>query len=172
MAGNYPCCCSGGGGCSNCSGTTPTQMRVTVTGVTQSTTQCPDVADVNGVYILDQDSDNPCSWTLCVTYPRDGDGFLLGPCWLADESISMNVNLTTVGAATYVNVNFTHLQESDDCTLGGALSTANWEDSTSYGSSFDCTTLDTISTGNLAFTTGTGFPRIIWNGGTIRVEAI
>ena len=175
--GKTGCGCCGGedpvdpDGCDKCSSDTPAQLKVTVTGISDLA-NCPFASQANGVYILNHDPAT-CSWTLCVTYPKDADGFSLGPCFYDLESIDITV---VIGSTGNINLFFRQFNGSDSCAIGPGVTTtfAEFQDTVHMASiGDDCTLIDTTySTGTLNLIGGSGFGGVPWGSGTIRLEAI
>lgn len=60
--GECPCC---GGLCSYCtSGTTPEEIKITISGAASFFSVCADCNDLNGDYLLARDEDDNCKWSL------------------------------------------------------------------------------------------------------------
>ena len=158
-------------GCERCANGTPDQLKITVSGLADRP-QCPFQSQANGVYILERD-DAGCSWVLCVEYPKDEDGFSLGPCFFELESITISV---FIGFNQEIFLNFRHYNGDDECNIGIGINTDQvvFEDTVHLPSiNDDCNLIDTqYNPGTLQLSAGSGFGSILWGTGTIRIEAI
>lgn len=157
--------------CDACNNGTPDRVQVTVTGITPIAS-CPDADIANDVYVLDRTDNDDCVYELCVQYPLDDEGFSLGPCFYAEESMTVTMYFfEQVGTGkTGIFVQFTTYEGSTDCTNNNVtLSGSTFEDVTTYDFPFDCNTMDTTLTFSGSFGFGIPFGQ---SSITVTVEAI
>jgi len=123
-------CCCGVDPCSLCSGTTPSQLSVVLSGTTNCGT-CSNCSGINGTYVLDKVDGLDCRWSNCFDIEPD----ITATAATNTGSMRINVDISELFGTIYVDgiVNFF----SGDACDGSDLGSSTYQSSV-VGSSIDC----------------------------------
>jgi len=141
--GRRRCCCSDND-CVECSGASPTQVQVDISGFTDATLDCPAFCeDIDGTYVCDQNNTIFCQWEYYADpAPEFGTDCGLYSIIVDLAASELTVTITIYefeGATEHVaTLVYTTSSHDADCTAWSAES-CSWDPPTVANYSASCT---------------------------------
>ena len=114
MANWYPCCCESG--CELCSGSTPAEVDLSITGITSTSRNCSLCESLDGTYTLTQNATNKCLYEFEDTYDV-GDTGDPGQCEAVTLTLTAEVIIAGSFALWQVTIVGTDSSDAGNITL-------------------------------------------------------